>query len=362
VANFFLRYRRIIIFIIAVVAFFWLVWTLRNVLLPFIIGLILAYLLFPLILWLEKRLPLKRRWQGSRRVFLIILVYLLLIAIIAGIGYLTVPIIVNSLTNFFSSLPQIIPDTINRLQDWTNRLRERLPPEIRSQVDTYISNLLDLIAAALQSGLMRGLSFITASFGLIAGFASLPIFLFYLLRDAEKLNEGFYSSMSAWTAEQARGIVGVIRDVMGRYIRAQIVLGIIVGTLVFIGLMILKIPYAPALAFVAGLTELIPLLGPWIGGAAGVIVTLATEPSKTVWVVILYFAVQLTENTLLVPRISGGYLGIHPTIILILIVVGGHFAGIWGIILILPLAATLVGIYKFIVRTTRKEGLKGPES
>lgn len=361
-ANFFVRYRRLILFILAVAAFFWLAWVLRNILLPFAIGLILAYLLFPPIIWLEKRIPLKSRWKGIERAAIILFVYLLFIAIIGIIGYLTIPAIVNSLTNFFSNLPQIIPEIIKRVQDWTNALREQIPLQIRSQVDSYISGLLDSAAKAAQSGLLDGLSVITSSFGLVAGFVSLPIFLFYLLRDAEKLNEGFYSGMSPWTAEQARGIVGVVRDVLGRYVRAQIVLGIIVGMLDFTGLMILRIPYAPALALLAGFTELIPLLGGWIGGAVGVIVALAAAPAKTVWVIILYFVVKILEDTFLAPRISGGYLRIHPAIILILIVVGGHFAGIWGVFTIVPLTATLVGIYKFIVQAAQKGKLQGPES
>lgn len=361
-SSFFIRYRRVIIFFVAVIAFFWLLWILRNVLLPFIIGFILAYVLYPPVVWLENKLPRKDRWKGVKRVFLIILVYLIFIAIIGIIGYITIPAVIRSITDFFTNLPQIIPNITDTFQRWTDSMRQRLPPEAQNQIDTYLNNLMGTVGSALQSGLLRGLSIISAGFGLIVGFLTLPVFVFYLLKDAEKLKAGFYSGLSGWNAEQARNIVGIIQEVLGKYIRVQLLLGLAVGILAFIGLMVLRIPFAPALALWAGLAETVPVLGPWIGGVPVVIITLATEPSKTIWVVVLYFAIQLVENVFLAPRIASQGYHIHPALILILIVVGGHLAGIWGVVLIVPLVATLAKLFSYIVYITRKEQLKGPGS
>jgi predicted PurR-regulated permease PerM len=361
-ANFFIRYRRIILFSITVVIFFWLLWILRNVLLPFILGLVFAYLLYSPIVWIEKRLPRRDHWKGFKRIFLIILVYLIFVAIIGIIGYFTIPAMIKSIGDFFTNLPQILPDLTNTLQNWTDALRQRLPPQIVGQIDTYLSNLGGTIGNILQGVLVRGLGVITASFGLIMGFASLPVFIFYLLKDAEKLNAGFFSSLSTWNAEQARSIIGIIQDVLGMYIRVHLTLGVAIGIFDFIGLMILRVPYAPALALWAGVSELIPVLGPWIGGVPGVIVTLATDPGKTPWVILLYFAAQIIENAFLVPRIAGQGYNVHPALILILLVVGGHFAGLWGIILIVPLTATLAKLFRYFSQATRKEQLQGPAS
>jgi predicted PurR-regulated permease PerM len=360
VANFFLRYRRIILFIIALIVFFWLVWILRNVLLPFAIGLILAYLMLPPILWVEKRLPRKDHWMGFKRVFLILLIYLVFLAITGGILAFTIPIIVESTNEFISNLPQLIPDLIERFQNLINSLKQSIPPQFQDQVNVYLNGLLSSIGNILKNGLLTSFSFLSGSLGLILGFFSIPVFLFFLLKDAEKLTQGFYSGMSPWMAEQAKGIVGIISDVLGRYIRSSIVLGLAVGIVDFIGLIILGIPYAPLLGLWAAISELIPIIGPWLGGAAGVIVTLAVDSSKTIWVIILYAAVQILEGNVLVPRIHGQYLQVHPAVILILIVVGGHFAGLWGIILIVPVASTIVRLFRFISRTTRKEELQGP--
>jgi predicted PurR-regulated permease PerM len=87
------------------------------------------------------------------------------------------------------------------------------------------------------------------------------------------------------------------------------------------------------LGVAAGMTELMPIIGPWIGGAAGVLVALATAPDKVLWVILLYLAIQLLENSLLVPRIQGDALKLHPIAVMIIIVVGSQMFGIWGIIL-----------------------------
>ena len=99
---------------------------------------------------------------------------------------------------------------------------------------------------------------------------------------------------------------------MGGYIRGQLVLGLVVGTIVAVGLLALGIPFAVVLGIVAGLTELVPIIGPWIGGGVGVLVTLATEPDKILYVILLYLVIQMLENTLLVPRIQGETLNLRP--------------------------------------------------
>ena len=111
----------------------------------------------------------------------------------------------------------------------------------------------------------------------------------------------------------------------------------------------------PETAAFAGLTELIPILGPWIGGAAAVIVTLAIAPEEVAWVIVLYLSVQLVENSLLVPRIQGGYLRVHPAAVVVLLALGAYFAGFWGLIVAVPLTATIVEIYKYVRRTVNTE-------
>ena len=104
------------------------------------------------------------------------------------------------------------------------------------------------------------------------------------------------------------------------------------------------------LALLAGIGELIPTLGPWISGAIVAIVTLAVAPDKVVWVILIFLVIQLLENNLLVPRIQGGFLHIHPAVLIALLVIGAYIAGLWGLLLAAPLTATGMEIYKYVHR------------
>ena len=101
------------------------------------------------------------------------------------------------------------------------------------------------------------------------------------------------------------------------------------------------VPFAFVLGIVAGLTELAPAIGPWIGGAAGVLVTMATKPAMVLWVILLYLGVQIEENVLLVPRIHGDALNLHPVEIIRAIVIASNYFGLWGVILGPPVVALI---------------------
>ena len=105
---------------------------------------------------------------------------------------------------------------------------------------------------------------------------------------------------------------------------------------------------APALGLLAGVTEMIPTIGPWIGGIVAGIVTLAISPDKIFWVILLFVAIQLVENHLLVPKVQGTFLHIHPAVMLFLLVLGIYMAGFWGALLIGPLTALLVELFKYV--------------
>lgn len=341
-------HRHLVFFILGVILVVWSFYALRTALLPFFLGLVVAYLLLPVIKWVESRLPRQGKWLQTKRVSLIILIFIVIFGLVGIFSYLIVRAVIDAFLVLLANAPQYIYAGFQTLQEWTKGFEQQFPPEVQQQIDQLIINALNAVNNAIRGILAKGVSFIPTTLSLIFGFVSLPIFLFYILKDSEKLQDSFYSALPPWVAEHARNIVSIIDRVLGRYIRAQLVLGFIVAYLCLVGLLILGINFAPTLAAVAGITELIPILGPWIGGTIAVIVTLAVVPEKAIWVALLFFLVQLLENSLLVPRIQGAYLRIHPAIIMVLLVLGAYLAGFWGIVLVVPLTATIVEIYKYV--------------
>lgn len=316
--------------------------------LPFICGLVLAYLLYPIVSWLERRLPGKSRWLSARRASLIAGLFIIILVVVGMLAFYIITGVVSSFSILLKNAPQYFSEGLQTLRGWLEGFQRWLPPEIQQQVGGSSQDVGTILGNALRSAFGKGISYISSSFGLILGFVALPVFLFYVLKDWEKLSSGFYSAFSPQMAEHVRGVVAVIDKVLGRWIRAQLVLSAVVAVMSFIGLAALGITLAPALAVLQGIMEFVPILGPWIGGAVGVIVTLAIAPEKVIGVAVVYLAVQLLENIFLVPRIHGGYLKIHPAMILVLLPLGAYIAGLWGIILVVPLTATVVEIYKYV--------------
>ena len=353
--SIFRRNWRLIAFVLGLLITFLLVYILRSVLLPFICGLVLAYLLYPIVSWLERKLPGKSRWLSARRASLIAGLFIIILVVVGVFAFYIVTGVASSFSVLIKNAPQYFSEGFQTLKGWLEGFQRWLPPEIQ-QAGGGFQDAGTILGNAMRSAFGKGFSYISGTFGLILGFVALPVFLFYILKDWQKLSSGFYSAFSPQMAEHVRGVVGVINTVMGRWIRAQLVLSAVVAVLCYIGLAALGITLAPALAVLQGIMEFIPILGPWIGGAVGVIVILAIAPQKVIWAIGIYLVVQLLENIFLVPRIHGGYLRIHPAIILVLLALGAYIAGLWGIILIVPLTATVVEIYKYV-----RDNLKADE-
>jgi predicted PurR-regulated permease PerM len=131
----------------------------------------------------------------------------------------------------------------------------------------------------------------------------------------------------------------------------------VVGLCAFVLLMVLRIDFALPLALFAGLTEMVPMIGPWIGGGLAVLVTLATSPEKVIWVALGYIVIQLLENNLLVPKIQGSQMQIHPAFVIIISLLGAYFAGILGFIVALPLAMIFVESFKYFRKINRESNV-----
>jgi predicted PurR-regulated permease PerM len=349
------KHAGLIILIISLVLILVILYLLRNIILPFLIGLVLAYILLPPMSWIERHLPRPGKNKPAKRIISILLVFILVLLVVGGVGYFVVLTTVNSFLNIVSNAPDYISQSFATIRTWLDSLRGWLPESTYQEVDNFISNLGVNLGNVFRNLFLNVATSIPATITYAMGFASLPIFLYYLLKDHERLTEYLYSWLPDKAARHLKNIFNIINEVLGGYLRAQLLMGLFVGTLALIALLIIRAPFAFGLAAVAGITELIPVLGPWIGGTIAALVVLAINPAKVIWVIIAFFAIQLVENTLLVPRIQGYYLHVHPVIAVVLIVLGAALAGFWGVILAIPLTSTVVMLTRYIIKAARKE-------
>ena len=344
------KHWRLLSIVLVAIIVFWVLYLLRTAIFPFVLGLILVYLLMPVVSWLERKLPRPGDWPQFKRVFSILVVFIVLLTLVAAFSYFIVTAIIDASLVLAESAPYFIGKSLYQIQEWLEGLRQQFPPEIRQEVDRALLEAGVALGNTIRDAFVTGISFVPRTFSIFLGLAALPLFLFYTLKDSEKLKRNFYSVFPSGITEHIRNITDIIESVLGRYLRAQLMLGLIVAYFSFIGLLILRIPFAPVLALLAGIGELIPTLGPWISGAIVAIVTLAVAPDKVVWVILIFLVIQLLENNLLVPRIQGGFLHIHPAVLIALLVIGAYIAGLWGLLLAAPLTATGMEIYKYVHR------------
>jgi len=350
-SSFFKKQWRLISLVTGLMLLCVLLWTLRQALFPFGIALVLAYLMLPILRWAERKLPQHDRLRNAKHIILIVIFIILIFALVGVVIFLVVDIFIGTFSSLVANAPHFVSSSIEVLRKWAEGIREILPPTLQQHMDELIADISSSLASSIQGLFRGGILSLPNIFNPLLSLVCIPVFLFYLLKDSEKLSNGFYSAIPQWLAEHIKNIVNIVEVVLGRYLRAQLLLGFIVGYACFLVLFIMKVPFAPTLGIIAGITELIPILGPWIGGAIAFVVTLATMPDKALWVAVFFLAIQLLENNLLVPRIHGHYLRIHPAVTLVLLVLGAYIAGIWGIILIVPFTATAIEIYKYLHRS-----------
>lgn len=322
---------------------------LRGALFPFILGGALAYIMHPLVTWLEKRMPGRNRRPVLARVLSIFIMFAVMAGLLAGGLIVVLPPVVEQFRLFIDSLPVLISDARVAVENWNRELSGAIPEEIRLQIQEAIQNAGVVLVGAAQGIMVRTIGVVSGALTIVIGLAALPLFLYYVLKDREKLVDGMVSVFPPGPRVHARNVITVVNHVFSSYVRAQLLLGLVVGVLVFIGLTLLGVKFAIILAVVAGVFELVPIIGPWLGAIPGIVVVLATSPEKFFWVVLVYFGVQLLENSLLVPRIQSRALHVHPVLILVVIIVGSEVAGLWGVILGPPLVVAGKEVFDYFV-------------
>ena len=339
--------KRMVLVVASVVVVFLLLYIARGALFPFVIGGVLAYVLFPAVKGLERLMPWRNRHPDAARVVAISVIYITALAILIGLLALIIPPAVRQSSALIQDLPTIYTEAREAVEELVERFADDIPQDVRDKAEEVLADLGDILLSVAQSALTKTLQTVANTFSFIIGLAIVPVLLFYLLKDGERLVSSSLSVFPKNARVHAREVVRIVNESLGAYIRAQLLLMLFVGLIVFIGLLLLDIDFAILLGLVAGFTEAIPVVGPIIGAVPGIIVTLATDPEKIVWVLALYLASQLLENSLLVPRIQGNAVHMHPIVIMGLLIVASETFGVIGVVAAVPVASVLREVFKY---------------
>lgn len=329
-------------------------WLARSALPVFAIAIALAFLLDPPVTALHRR--------GVPRVAGILLVYVAVVAAVIGLGWLLLPPLFDQLRRFLEQLPTLAAQFVDweqALVDWLTSLP--LPEPIRDALDSIIESGQQAVVTLLEAIVGPLLSLIARAAGFVFGLVVVPVWLLYVLKDRERLPDGILGLLPSGWRPDASHVMGLTTSVIGRWIRGQLLLGAVIFVATLGGLLVLSAigfrefaDFAVLLALVAGVLELVPIIGPIIAAVPAVLVGASISPAAALAAVALYTVVQQLENHLLVPKVMGDAVDLHPAVVIFSLIVGASLFGLWGAILATPLVALGRDMYRYAFR--RLEG------
>lgn len=328
---------------IIIIACIWFIFYIKNILEIFLISLLLTAALRPTIAWLEnKKIP---------RILSVSIIYLALFSIFL----LTILLIIPPISKQIAQLAENFPGYLEKITEGVGAIKNYSANHGWFESINKFSSSLENSLTNLAGNLFGTVSSI---FGGVASFIFILVIVFYMTLE-KKATERI---TSLFVPEKYRkkllNLFAKLEEKIGLWVRGQAILMLIIGVVSFIGLLILGVNYALTLALFAGLTEIVPYLGPVIGAVPAILIAFIQSPYKAIAVIILYFIIQELENNILVPKIMQKTVGLNPLISIFALLIGAKIAGILGILLSIPITTSIIVIIKEFYPDRKKSKTK----
>lgn len=334
---------------------------------PFVGGFVLAFFLFRPSKWLEDRfLKLNgKAWPKLARPLSITVIYLVFLGLVSLLVYLVAPVLVESLTSLFDSIPKWLTDTYNNVQAWIAPDGPLGSLHLQDNVDELYANLTDTFTKMITT------DNVVAAVKSVGGFASSLVNVaislvvsIYMLHGRDHLLVAFRKFVSLFVRPRAMERLGDYTrrsgTIFAQYIYGALLDATVLGIVVSIGLAIFRVPYAVLLGMLLGLFNLVPYFGAIVGGVGISFVALLTNGLPTaIGVAIFIIVAQQVDANIIQPRIVGDSVGLRPLYVLLGITFFGGLFGFWGILLGPPLMAVLQMIVRDVY--SRRHAKKATE-
>jgi predicted PurR-regulated permease PerM len=338
-----------------------LIYLARADLTVYIIGILIAYIFYPLVLRIEGIFLKLGLNQKPSRVASIVVLF---------------AILVGSVSLFVLNLGQIVFDQFNilllevgnlvdiktlfgEISDWDfDKITQAPPQELAKEAFTEYGQHAGTVVESIWQFLFSTVSTI---FSLGFSLFLLPFWMFYLMYNPKSIKNGFLKLFPTAIRQDILVLGRIVNSIFTNYIRGQIILSFIVGLAVYIGLILIGMPNALALALIAGITEAIPIFGPFIAWMAMLIGAISSGWEMMLSVSILSILVQQVEGNFLVPKVQGDSVNFPAWLVMLTITIGGALFGLIGMIMALPLAAVASKIFYYLNLRLSKKNLTPEE-
>jgi len=338
--------KRVVVALFALAALY-IVYRAGDIVRPFVWAGVLAYVLLPLVALLERRLSLPRTAAAA-------IVFLGLLAAIFGGGRVLIPLAIDQGRELQRTLPTLLANAQNTLAETADQVG-------LGDLDALIVN----IAGIGDVSQMLAWSAVPFIVGLGRFLLELLVFLiatFFLLRDAPRLLQWFRRILPASQRNELIPLFAQVNTLLGRYVRGQMFLIGVMSTVTFVGLSILQVPFALLLAVMTGVLEVIPIVGPITAGAIACLVALghpAPWGLSQIWyvavVAVMYTILRHSEDYFVIPLVIGRIVKLHPAVVIFSLLTGGALYGLLGVLIAVPVAATLRLVLIYVGAKLRDE-------
>lgn len=309
----------------------------RDVVAVLFVALVIASALMPAIKTMER--------YYVPRILGILLIFLSFLAVITLAIVLIIPPLTAEYSRFMMHLPAY--------SESITRFFQALNPSV-DIVDGVKTMLRSFQSTSLQFAggiVLKIFDILTGIFALFVVFVS----VFYMVLEERALRRGIHFLTPATYRDYVDHLITKVQNRVGLWLRGQMILSVVIFIFIFLGLTILGVDYALLLAFVAGLTEFMPIIGPIIAAIPAIFIAFNQSPTLALWTLLLYWLIQYLENNLLVPRIMQKAVGLNPLGSIIALLIGGKIGGIFGILLAIPVATIITTIGAELIGRTKEE-------
>ncbi len=297
-----------------------------TVLLYVLFGAVIAFIAGPVVATLEERLRMPR----TAAILVTLLVGLL---VVVGIGYLIATPIVDEA----SQLSKQGPALIRQINDILNSVRTQLATHGIQLSGNGVSTTISSDVSGRVAGLLLTIVYSTVT--IVLDILVTLVVAFWMLKDGDELRAGITNLLPGRVRSEADFAFDAFGVVVGGYIRGQLFMALIVGTLAGAGSFAIGVPFPIVVAIAAASFELIPLVGAFIGGATAILLALTKSPLTALWALLLFVGIHIVEGYLLAPRIQAKFVQLHPLVTLLALFAGIELGGFLGAFIAVPLAS-----------------------
>lgn len=328
-----------------------------NILMPIIMGIVIAYLLNPVVEFYERHLDrslgkfIEKRTKKkvSMRGLSIFISVIIVLAVIALLIMMVVPQIYTNISNLVYSLPEQIQNLVGKLMELAKNNEK-----VRNAINGFYDNIMNYITNWIKSDMLGQVSVvidrIMGIFGTAVNCLVAFIVAIYVLLSKETFRRQIKKGINAFFNErQTNVIVSVVKEsdkIFGGFISGKIIDSFIIGVICFVCCLILRMPYVALVSVIVGVTNLIPFFGPYIGAIPSAVLILLDSPSKGIVFIIFIAILQQVDGNIIGPKILGQSTGLSPFWVVFAIFLGNGLFGIVGLFIGVPLWAVVYYLIK----------------